>query len=240
MNAALTLAQRPQALLLDAGDTLCFLDPEAVSAALAEAGEAVSAVAIGAALHCAKRSYQQRLLQGDSHQSGWDALMVKLLQLSGLEPARVEALLPHLRRAHLDFYFWRKVPESVPLALERARAAGVRLGVISNADGRMKALIERCGLREYFEFVVDSDRVGVAKPAAGIFHEGCRRMGLPPATCLYVGDLYPVDYLGAREAGLEAVVLDPLEIHGNRAPSISSLSELPAYLSARGHPAGVG
>jgi len=228
VNAALTLAQRPQALLLDAGDTLCFLDPEAVSAALAEAGEAVSAVAIGAALHCAKRSYQQRLLQGDSHQSGWDALMVKLLQLSGLEPARVEALLPHLRRAHLDFYFWRKVPESVPLALERARAAGVRLGVISNSEGRLEQLFQRVGLSSYFELVIDSALEGVRKPDPAIFERALERMGVTAERSVYAGDIPAVDVLGARAVGMHGALIDAAGdfAHDRRWPRYASVADL--------------
>ena len=118
-------------------------------------------------------------------------------------------------------------------ALTALARAGLRLGVISNADGRMAEVLERCGLGGHFEFVVDSEVVGFEKPRPEIFHEGCRRLGLPPASCLYVGDLYPVDYVGARAAGLDAVLLDPAGHHRDRAPGIARLGELPAFLGAR-------
>ena len=94
--------------------------------------------------------------------------------------------------------------------LETLHTDGYRLAVISNADGRIQSLLERVGLLGHFEFVIDSELVGVEKPDAAIFREGCRRLDLPPGECVYVGDLYPVDYLGAREAGL---VITSYSIH---------------------------
>ena len=106
------------------------------------------------------------------------------------------------------------------------RDAGYRLAVISNADGRVAGVLREVGLDPFFEFVLDSAVVGVEKPDPEIFREGCRRLELDPARCLYVGDLYPVDYLGATGAGLEAVLLDPLGVHRARAPTVGTLGEL--------------
>jgi putative hydrolase of the HAD superfamily len=110
-------------------------------------------------------------------------------------------------------------------------AAGYRLGVISNADGRMEALLTMVGLRAHFEFVVDSELFGATKPDPEIFLEGCRRMELAAEECLYVGDLYPVDYLGATRAGLQAVLFDPWGFRDDGTPRIRSLGELPALLA---------
>ena len=55
-----------------------------------------------------------------------------------------------------------------------------------------------------------------------------------PAECIYVGDLFPVDYVGATAAGLGAVLLDPLEIHGARAVTVRELRELKAWLGTPG------
>ncbi|MDH5590141.1 MAG: HAD-IA family hydrolase [Gemmatimonadota bacterium] len=231
-----------RAVLFDAGNTLVYLDPVRMVELLRGYGADLELSGFRTLEFQARRRLHAGLPPGaqGTEPEVWREYFTDIIAGSGVpEDSRVDAGMAVVE-VHRRDHLWTHVETGTPEVLQALRNNGFRLGVISNADGRMEALIERCGLREYFEFVVDSDRVGVAKPAAGIFHEGCRRMGLPPATCLYVGDLYPVDYLGAREAGLEAVVLDPLEIHGNRAPSISSLSELPAYLSARGHPAGVG
>ena len=83
------------------------------------------------------------------------------------------------------------------------------------------------------EFVIDSEVVGVEKPDPRIFEAGCAGLDLPPDACVYVGDLYPVDYVGARDAGLDAVLLDPLGMHHERADTVSDLAELPAWLAGR-------
>ena len=117
-----------------------------------------------------------------------------------------------------------------PAALDRLLEAGYRLAVISNADGRVEGLIEDAGIRDRFEFVMDSEMEGVEKPDPEIFLRACRRMGVDPAESLYVGDLYPVDVLGARKAGLQAVLLDPqrsLDYPVDRLPDVAAL---PAYM----------
>ena len=89
------------------------------------------------------------------------------------------------------------------------------------------------GLRPFFEFVLDSEVVGVEKPDPEIFLAATRRLGLEPASCVYVGDLYPVDYLGAIGAGMDAVLLDPLDLHDGRAPAVRTLAELVSWLETR-------
>ncbi|MGH7415222.1 MAG: HAD family hydrolase, partial [Candidatus Rokuibacteriota bacterium] len=58
-------------------------------------------------------------------------------------------------------------------------------------------------------FIIDSAVVGVQKPDPRIFHLGLREAGVAPAEAVYVGDLYSVDVLGARAAGLDGILLDP-------------------------------
>ena len=82
--------------------------------------------------------------------------------------------------------------------------------------------------------MIDSEVVGMEKPDRAIFLEACRRLGLPPEACLYVGDLYPVDYLGARSAGLSGILLDPLDLYGERAECVATLAELPALVERMG------
>ena len=113
-----------------------------------------------------------------------------------------------------------------------AGAAGYRVGVVSNADGRVEALFDQVGLTPYVEFVIDSHVVGVAKPDPRIFRMGAERLRLPPEECLYVGDLYAVDVLGARAAGLRPLLLDPFERHADwdDVQRIRSVVELPGWL----------
>jgi putative hydrolase of the HAD superfamily len=95
----------------------------------------------------------------------------------------------------------------------------------------VEGLIEEAGIRDYFEFVMDSHLEGVEKPDPEIFLRGCRRMGVRPEECLYVGDLYPVDVLGARSAGMDAVLLDPMDRLDYPVDRIPDVQALPGYLA---------
>src|SRR5687768_7631975 len=123
---------KPDALLLDAGGTLVFLDADAVAAiASAEAITATSA-AFAAALPVANASYAQHLASGGSHEDGWTHLMTRLLTATGIADGDAGRLLPALRREHAAFNLWRRVPPELPAALDAVRAAGIRIGVVSN------------------------------------------------------------------------------------------------------------
>jgi len=75
--------------------------------------------------------------------------------------------------------------------------------------------------------------VGFEKPDTRIFEEGLRRLGLPGPDALYVGDLFPVDVVGARRAGMQALLLDPSESLDLPVHRIRSVGELPAWLAAQ-------
>jgi putative hydrolase of the HAD superfamily len=124
--------------------------------------------------------------------------------------------------------------EGVPDALEDLCRRNLRLGVISNWDPSARSLLRRHGLEKFFEHIVISSEVGMEKPAPEIFELAMRLSGVGPAECLYVGDNYYVDTVGARKAGMDCLIVNRFgslgveEIRGQR--MIRCVSELPAYL----------
>ncbi|HZP43862.1 MAG TPA: HAD-IA family hydrolase, partial [Candidatus Binatia bacterium] len=121
------------------------------------------------------------------------------------------ALVAEFRAHHRERCLWRLLdPDAVP-TLDALRARGLALGVVSNADGRIEADLARLGVRDRLVTVVDSHVVGVEKPDPAVFRLALDAMGVSAAAALYVGDLYAIDVVGARRAGLEAVLLDPLD-----------------------------
>ncbi len=118
---------------------------------------------------------------------------------------------------------WTVFPE-VPGVLARLRRAGVPLWVVSNFDERLPVVLERLGLSRFFDGVVLSSQVGVAKPAMAIFEEVLARAGCLPGACLHVGDDPVADWQGARAAGLAAFEL--------RRPAVS-LEALPGLVGIR-------
>jgi len=81
--------------------------------------------------------------------------------------------------------------------------------VVSNSDGTVEEGLGSAGLREHLHHVVDSAVVGAEKPDPAIFRHALDLVGARPDRTLHVGDLFSVDVLGARAAGLRAVLLDP-------------------------------
>jgi HAD superfamily hydrolase (TIGR01549 family) len=230
----LTIASPVRAVLFDAGNTLVYLDRDRLIELLAVVGVESSQDRVRTAELAARAKLHEGINEGQvgTEPELWHEYFVALFRGCGVPDDRVSDVGLLLRDKHHEDHMWTGVEPGTMEALDRLATAGIRLGVISNADGRMAAVIERCGLMPYFEFVVDSETVGVEKPDPAIFHGACRRLDLDPGDCLYVGDLYPVDYLGATNAGLQGLLLDPLGLHEGRAPCVSTLPDLATLLEA--------
>jgi putative hydrolase of the HAD superfamily len=113
--------------------------------------------------------------------------------------------------AELYAYFtrvsaWRIFDDVWPV-LERLSHAGIRLGVISNWDERLRPLLTDLGLAKYFEVITISCEAGCTKPAAEIFNVAARGLGVAPERILHVGDGLREDVQGAEAAGLRAAHL---------------------------------
>jgi putative hydrolase of the HAD superfamily len=219
----------PAAILFDAGNTLVFLDYARLAGAVGAAmGVPLTAHALAAAAPRAALAMEQGHLRTDRERGA--AFLLSLFEQVGVGPERMEELREVLLRLHLERHLWASSDGRVAGALARLRDAGFRLGVVSNSDGRAASALEACGLLDFFEVVIDSGAVGVEKPDPRIFALALDRMGLAPGEALYVGDLYEVDVVGARAAGLEVVLLDPTGLHGHRdvrtAPDVVALAEM--------------
>lgn len=133
---------------------------------------------------------------------------------------------------------WFPFP-GVPEALADLRGRGYRLGVISNWDASARPLLARLGLEGFFEQVVVSCECGCEKPSRRIFEVALSAAGVDAGACLYVGDNYYVDTLGAREVGMSSVVVNRFGRRGIEeladVPVISHVAELAGLLrSERG------
>lgn len=119
---------------------------------------------------------------------------------------------------------WR-IYDEVHGVLHRLRLQGVRLGIISNWTGDLEDVMQRVGLRQSFDFVLDSARLGYEKPHAQIFDEALQRAGVDRSAALHVGDSPDHDVDGALAAGLRAVLLDRHGRHPTfaRAPRVQTL-----------------
>jgi putative hydrolase of the HAD superfamily len=87
-------------------------------------------------------------------------------------------------------------------AVRRARAGGVRTGLVSNSWGVRR--YPRDLLAELFDGVVISGDVGIRKPSPEIYALGAQRIGVAPEACVFVDDL-PFNLEPAAELGMATV-----------------------------------
>ena len=103
---------------------------------------------------------------------------------------------------------WRAYDDVGPV-LDRIEAAGLPLGVITNADGSIqRRKLTALGLAERLPTFIAASEAGAAKPDPEIFVAGCRQLELPAARVAYVGDRLDIDARAARDAGLLGIWVD--------------------------------
>ena len=86
---------------------------------------------------------------------------------------------------------------------------GYVLGVISNNGGDIAARCCAFGFDEYLDFTLTRLDVGHSKPDARIFQAGLRRANVAPQQAFHIGDNYYADVLGAQNAGITPILVDP-------------------------------
>jgi putative hydrolase of the HAD superfamily len=214
-------------VLLDAGNTVIFLDHDAVADIVTSHGHTVDARVLARNEGHAKRRYEQLLAAGVSHEEGWGLYLRALLESAGLSLEAAREMVVPLRRAHDAFNLWRRVPPHLGPALARLRSLGFRVAIVSNSEGRLPDVFTRVGLGEAFELVVDSHFEGVRKPDPEIFRRALSRLGVEACRAVYLGDIPGVDVAGAHAAGMKAVLVDALGFYVDHtaSPRVESVSE---------------
>ena len=105
---------------------------------------------------------------------------------------------------------------------------GSNSAIVSNADG-LAGDAKRLGLAQFFDVIIDSQVVGVEKPNPKIFQLALDALGVRPRSEMYAGDIYAIDMLGARAAGIEAKLIDQHGMyHWIEHPKIRHVGELHA------------
>jgi putative hydrolase of the HAD superfamily len=217
-----------QTLFLDAGGVLLFPNWDRVSDALARQGVNVNAEALAAADPHARHQLDTGGTINATNDAGRGWMYFNLILAAAgvpLSPA-TDAALAELHEYHQRMNLWEHVPGGVVPAL-RALRAEVNLVVVSNANGTLRAKFDQLGLTEHVDCVLDSCEFGVEKPDPRLFQIAMEKSGARPETTVHVGDLYHVDVLGARAAGLRGVLFDEAGLYGDvDCPKVSSLAEL--------------
>jgi len=174
-----------------------------------------------------KQEFDQGMMGGKVDHGFWWTFHTHLLEeLGALDDGVRSALVENTQ----DSANWDQILPGTRDALERIRQ-DYEIAVISNADGRIDAVLRRCGIADCFQSITDSGIVGHEKPHPEIFEAALHRMRAGAAASLYVGDVYSVDYAGARNAGMDAVLFDVAGAYREQdLPRVESLAELEHWL----------
>jgi len=165
-----------EAILFDAGGTLVRIDYAFVVEAAAGLGIAVSEDALcrgEAVARCAIDASASPL----GSVSGTDASRIpvyfeNLLRAAGIPEDALAPVIRAMEAGHAESNLWRVPLEGVFETLRGLRARRVRTAVVSNGDGRIRAMLASLGLAEHLELIVDSFE-NVSAPI------GCEDCGVP-------------------------------------------------------------
>jgi putative hydrolase of the HAD superfamily len=143
--------------------------------------------------------------------------------------ATAERFLDEIRRRDVPVRLYSDARR----CLDRLSAERRLLGIVSNSssEARVRTLLDRAGILDYFSRVVSSGTEGVAKPDPEIFRRAVERLGVAPEEAFFVGNLASTDARAARAAGLHSVWLNRDGTgFGDDPPEITSLLELPTWV----------
>jgi len=216
-------------VFLDAGGVLVYPNWTRVCAALDRHGVRADPGALAAAEPRAKRTLDVGRTINATNDAGRGWLYFNLI-LDAAGVARSEstdAALSELQTFHNTSNLWEYVPPHVPGVLASLVGRGLRLVVVSNANGTLRHLFTRLELDRHFVCVLDSHEEGVEKPDPRIFAAALARSGADAASTIHVGDFYQIDVIGARAAGIRGVLLDEGGLYEDAdCPRVRSLGEL--------------
>ncbi|MBV9438205.1 MAG: HAD family hydrolase [Acidobacteria bacterium] len=202
-----------EAILFDVGNTLLFPDHEKTLRPLWERGIRPTESQLNAAERVARQETDLLLSRNKKvDQQYWEIYYAHLLHTVGVSNVSLRLELVSLARTSSN---WSRM-QSGTLDVLKDLKGKYRLGAISNSDGRMAERLAQCGLAGYFEHIIDSGRVGFEKPAREIFQAALDAMRIPAKSAVYVGDIYSIDYLGAQNAGMQAVLMDRAGVYVTR------------------------
>ncbi len=209
------MTEELDAIVFDVGGTLLDMEPtraEVFASVLLANGFRVDPTILGKAVGKADRTLDEEFAELD----GWDeSAYWKMFNRLVLEEIGFIGDLDNMHHA-LTHEFngftpkveaWVDYPETRGV-LQDLRKRGFTLGVVSNATGLVKRVLDNLDLTKYFDFVIVSEEVGVNKPSAKIFMMAADKARTSPNRMLFVGDKLSTDVKGAVDAGMNAILVD--------------------------------
>jgi putative hydrolase of the HAD superfamily len=200
-----------KALLFDFGGTLAFLDFDLLAREFSREGRKLDALALEHAEYAGRAAIDRHLMSPankNATSAAYEQFFRGWMTAAGIPQEEFQECAAKFGAIHREASLWRVVRPGIVEALEAFKSAGYKLAIVSNAEGQVEADAKRYGLAKYFDVIIDSHIVGVAKPDPRIFQIALERLSLGPGEVKYTGDIYSIDVVGARAAGIEARLVD--------------------------------
>lgn len=230
----MNIPQPLDAVLLDVGGVFHLPDHDRIVAAMSRAEVDVDPANLDRAHYAGVRGLTD-FREGD--RNIWLAYIREYAKALGADD-RVDAVAAVLLNEFTTSGVWTRIIPGSPAALRAIAATGVKLAIVSNADGSVEAQLAADGICQMgsgpgveMDAILDSSVVGVAKPDPRIFEIALERLGgVAPARAIHVGDTPAADAAGALAAGITPVLIDPFDDHadfdGLRVSSLTAVAEL--------------
>jgi putative hydrolase of the HAD superfamily len=162
----------------------------------------------------------------DHSRQAWERIVDNTFE-GLLEPRPSESFFPLLYDRFASPASWKIFDDVLP-ALDEFAVREIPLAIISNWDERLRPLLRALKLNGYFDTILISSEVYFAKPSNVIFEHAIRSLGVPAESILHIGDSVDEDLHGARESGLQSVLLN--RASGTYPSQISSLVQVTQLL----------
>ena len=207
------------AVLIDVGGVLLLPDHDRMAAALDRAGVHADRSRLDRA-HYVGVAALTEFTEGD--RDIWVAYNRAYARACDTPSDVLDDLVEHLLNEFATGDVWSRIVHGSVDALRRLGALGMRLAIVSNADGNAEQRLRDDAICQVgpgrgasVEAIFDSAVVGVAKPDPRIFELALEALAVPAAGAIHVGDTPGADVEGARAAGVHPVLVDPYDFHSD-------------------------
>jgi len=238
-------------IFFDLGNTLIYFDgswDDTLERAAMALGQSLTFVGIESEPSILAEEFKQRLLiyyekrEKDLIEHSTEFVLRDLLESIGYTNVHDDVIRTGLDTFYGTFQPHWKVESDARETLARLRTMGYRLGLISNAGDTadVQTLIDRAELRDYFDHIFISAKIGVRKPHHRIFEIALDTFHIRPGEAVMVGDALNHDILGANNTGIASVWLtrrankavnDQFKARVYPDEILFNLEELPSILS---------
>ena len=202
-------------MFLDGGGVIVLPRAKLVREALVRVGVEVAESAVAGAHYRTVRELDRRSASGAD--AGYLAPFCEALGVPrSRQDDAIAALAELADRKRSGKVLWSQPTPHAVESLEALSSAGIPVIVVTNSDGYAADNLRDAGVCQTtagagarVADVIDSGRVGSAKPDPWIFHLALESAGVDAGSVVHVGDMVSTDVLGARGAGITPIHLDP-------------------------------